>query len=129
VSGAVVVAALAVVAAAALRGGGTDPRPDDTDFRPTAGTAVEAVVPSPHSLEGQRLSTGGVRFSWVNPDPRPDDHYLWRVLTVTGDSELETLEEPTVTIPSAEAGDEVCIEVSIVRADRRVSARPAQACA
>ncbi|UJP39400.1 serine/threonine-protein kinase [Cellulomonas palmilytica] len=129
VSGAVVLAALAVVAAAALNGGDPEPRPGDTDFAPTDGTAVEAVVPAPHSLEGARDASGDVTFSWVNPDPRPDDHYLWGVLKVTGEPEREVADEPTVTIPAARAGDEVCIEVSIVRADRRVSAKPAQACA
>ena len=129
VSGAVVIAALAVVAAAALNGGGSQPRPGDTDFTATAGSAVEAVVPAPHSLEGERDESGDVTFSWVNPDPRPDDHYLWGVLTVTGETELEVVEEPTVTIPATRTGDEVCVEVSIVRADRRMSAQPAQACA
>ncbi|GEA81153.1 serine/threonine-protein kinase [Cellulomonas uda] len=129
VSGAVVLAALAVVAAAALGGGDPEPRPGDTDFAPTDGTAVEAVVPAPHSLEGVRDASGAVTFSWVNPDPKPDDHYLWGVLKVTGQPELEVVDEPTVTIPAARAGDEVCVEVSIVRADRRASAKPAQACA
>ena len=129
VSGVVVLGAIIVIAAAALRPGGGEPRPGDTDFQETGGSAVEAVVPRPHSLEGTRNASGDVTFTWINPDPRPEDHYLWGVLTVQGTSGLQVVDEPTVTVPAAVSGDEVCIEVSIVRADRRASAKPAQVCA
>ncbi len=129
VSGVVVLGAIVVIAAAALRPTGTERRPGDTDFEQTGGSAVEAVVPSPHSLEGDRDEAGNVTFTWINPDPRPDDHYLWGVRTVQGTGTLQVVEEPTVTLPAAQTGDEVCIEVSIVRADRRASADPAQVCA
>ena len=129
VSGVVVLGAIVVIAAAALRPGGGEPRPGDTDFQQSGGSAVEAVVPSPHSLEGTRDASGDVTFTWINPDPRPDDQYLWAVRTVQGTGAPEVVDEPTVTVPAAQAGDEVCIEVSIVRADRRASATPSQVCA
>lgn len=127
-SGAVVLAAIVAIAIAASSGS-TDPRPGDTDFQQGPATAAREVVPPPHSVEGQRQDDGSVVFTWINPDPEPDDTYLWGILTVTGEPELQRVSEPTVTVPAAEAGDEVCIEVSIVRADRRSSAKPAEVCA
>ncbi|WP_448629155.1 hypothetical protein [Cellulomonas soli] len=50
------------------------------------------------------------------------------MLTLTGQTELELVETDTVTVPADQATGEVCIEVSIVRADRRASADPAQGC-
>ena len=52
------------------------------------------------------------------------------VLQATGDPELALIDTLTVTVPADQATTaQVCIEVAIVRADRRVSAEPAQGCA
>ncbi|AEI11762.1 serine/threonine-protein kinase [Cellulomonas gilvus] len=126
-SAAVVLAAIVAIATAATSGR-DEPRPGDTDFAQEPVTH-QAVVPAPHTLKGERAQDGSVRFTWVNPDPQPDDAYLWSVLQVTGEPEIERIEEPAVTIPAARAGDEVCIEVSIVRSDGRATAQPAEACA
>jgi eukaryotic-like serine/threonine-protein kinase len=128
VSGVVVLAAVIAIVLAASTGS-SDPRPDDTDFAQDPATAAQDVVPSPQQVEGQRQDDGSVVFTWVNPDPEPDDTYLWGILTVTGEPELQIVPEPTVTVPVEQAGDEVCITVSIVRADRRSSAEPAEVCA
>ena len=88
---------------------------------------VVAVVPAPTGLTGVRLADGSVAFTWVNPDPAAGDQYLWGVRSATGEPTLALLAEPTVTVPAG-AGGQVCIEVSIVRADRSVSARPAEVC-
>jgi hypothetical protein len=88
---------------------------------------VATVVPAPTGLTGARLADGSVTFTWVNPEPADGDQYLWGVRSATGEPTLALLGEPSVTVP-ATAGEQVCIEVSIVRADRSVSARPAEVC-
>ncbi|MGN8245116.1 serine/threonine-protein kinase [Cellulomonas soli] len=128
VSGAVVLLA-AVAIVLANRAGGQSPLPPQDDFSDGASSTrgVESV-PSPSSISGERRSDGTVVFTWQNPDPEPGDAYLWGVLTLTGEPALELVETDTVTVPADQAGGEVCIEVSIVRADRRASAEPAQGC-
>jgi eukaryotic-like serine/threonine-protein kinase len=88
---------------------------------------IATVVPAPTGLTGVRLADGSVGFTWVNPEPAVGDQYLWGVLSATGQPTLALLAEPRVTVP-ATAGEQVCIEVSIVRADRSASARPAEVC-
>jgi len=131
VSGVVVLAAVVALGAAALRGNDApDDRPSSgTEFSAApAPTAIDDVVPAPHSLLGTRQPDGTVVFTWENPDPQDGDQYLWGVLEATGEGAQELVEVPTVTVPSS-GSDEVCIQVSIVRADRRLSASPAQGCA
>jgi serine/threonine protein kinase len=88
-----------------------------------------APVPSPHSLAGTRQADGSVVFTWENPAPQDGDSYLWGVRTAVGEPTLEIVDAPTVTVPAASATGQVCIEVSIVRANRQASATPAQGCA
>jgi hypothetical protein len=124
-------AAIAVALNASEDDPGTSTPPGATqDF--TDGTqddVADAPVPSPHSLAGTRQADGSVAFTWENPAPQDGDRYLWGVLTATGEPTLEIVDAPTVTVPAASAAGQVCIEVSIVRANRQASATPAQGCA
>ncbi|MBF0686906.1 MAG: serine/threonine protein kinase [Cellulomonas sp.] len=130
VAGVVVVTAVGAVLVASL--GGADPVPpgvpSDT-FAPAQTGPAAAPVPAPHSLDGTRAADGSVTFTWQNPDPQDGDRYLWGVLTATGEPTLVLVDDERVTVPAEQATGEVCIEVSIVRADRSRSARPAQGCA
>lgn len=130
VSGGVVLAALVVVVALTLGDSATPPATQDpTGFEPPA-SGVAAAVPAPADLTGARLADGSVVFTWTNPEPVDGDSYLWGVLAATGEPVLELVAEPTVTVPAAAAtGSPVCVQVSIVRADRGASARPAEGCA
>ncbi|MBO3086843.1 serine/threonine-protein kinase [Cellulomonas dongxiuzhuiae] len=129
VAGAVVLAAVAGVVVASLRGGDAPPpAPTDTFAPPQTGPAA-GPVPAPHSLAGTRAGDGSVTFTWQNPDPQDGDRYLWGVLAVTGEPTLALVDEERVTVPADQATGEVCIQVSIVRADRSSTARPAQGCA
>lgn len=121
---AVVGVAVAVVLLANRPAGG--PPQGDDEFPAPIGT-VAATVPSPTGLAGDRQPDGTVTFTWTNPDEQDGDRYLWGVLAATGEPQLRTVTQPRVTVTPAEAG-EVCVEVSIVRADRRASAVPAQVC-
>jgi hypothetical protein len=97
-----------------------------TEFPGPQGT-VAATVPSPTNLFGTRNADGTVDFTWTNPDEQDGDTYLWGRRTATGEPQLQVVEEQRVTVP-ADGGGEVCVEVSIVRADRRASAIPAEVC-
>ena len=128
-AGAAVVVTLAVAGVlVATLGGGTDAAvPPDEVVTPGA-TRDVAPVPAPHSLEGVRAADGSVTFTWQNPDPLPGDRYLWGVLSATDDPELELVDEAEVVVPADLATGEVCVQVSIVRADRSASASPARGC-
>ncbi len=133
VSGVVVLAAVVAIGAAALRDDGPgDGAPSATsDFsQGTDPTRVADAVPAPYDLRGVPQGDGTVVFTWENPEPQAGDQYLWGVRQATGDPDLALVDVPTVTVPAAQAAaGQVCIEVAIVRADRRVSAQPAQGCA
>ena len=129
VAGLVVVAAVVGVLVATLGGadGGGAVGPTDDLAAPSA--PAGAPVPAPHSLDGTRAADGSVTFTWQNPDPQDGDRYLWGVLTATGEPTLELVDDERATVPADQATGEVCIQVSIVRADRSSTARPAQGCA
>ena len=132
ISGLVVLVAVGTLGAVALRNNrstGDQPTSGSDFSQAPAPTAIDDVVPSPHSLLGTRQSDGSVVFTWENPEPETGDQYLWGVLTTTGEPELSLVATTTVTVPTDAGSGEICIEVSIVRSDRRASADPAQGCA
>lgn len=117
----------AVVAVVLLGGSGEDPAPVATDELTGPRPTVATTVPSPTDLSGTRADDGTVVFTWTNPAEQDGDRYLWGVRTATGEPALTLVDEPRVAF-TPEADDEVCIEVSIVRADRRTSVTPAEGC-
>jgi len=127
--GSVVAIAAAVVAVVLLANRPqTEPGPvAGTEFPGPASTLAQ-TVPAPTNLFGARQADGTVVFTWTNPDAQDGDTYLWGVRTATGEPQLQIAEEPTVTV-TPEGTGEVCIEVSVVRADRRASTVPAEGCA
>ncbi|GCD19402.1 hypothetical protein CTKZ_09640 [Cellulomonas algicola] len=103
--------------------------PTQDDLSGDAPQVTGGVVPAPHSIRATPQADGSVVFTWVNPDPAEGDRYLWAVRTATGEPTPQLTDAPTVTVPAEQApGGQVCIEVSIVRADRSSSAQPAQGC-
>jgi hypothetical protein len=103
--------------------------PTQDDLSGDAPQVTGGVVPAPHSIRATPQADGSVVFTWVNPDPADGDRYLWAVRTATGEPTPQLTDAPTVTVPAEQApGGQVCIEVSIVRADRSSSAQPAQGC-
>jgi hypothetical protein len=128
--GSVLAIAVAVVAVVLLAGRPEQaPAPGEgTEFPGPAGT-VAATVPAPTNLFGNRQDDGSVEFTWTNPDEQEGDQYLWGVRAATGEPQLQLVQDQRVVVPAAEAGSgELCIEVSVVRADRRASAVPAEGC-
>lgn len=104
---------------------------DGSDESPDSSLTEGAAVPSPENLTGSYGQDGTVTFTWTNPSPEDGDTYAWS--PVQGDSaatstDARIVDGTTLTLPGAD-GTQTCIQVSIVRADRRMSAEPAIACA
>lgn len=103
-------------------GTGTDDDEDD-DIATT-------VVPSVENLAGQ-YNGDKVNFTWVNPDPKKGDSYAWSIVGDSGTStnaQAATTEDTQVEVPAGD-GTQTCIQVSLIRADRRMSQNPTIACA
>ncbi|MDM7831542.1 serine/threonine-protein kinase [Cellulomonas edaphi] len=129
VSGVVVLAAVIGVAAAAMnRDDGPNPQPSQ-EFSVPGDAVVGQDVPSPTGLSGTRQSDGTFVFTWTNPQPAEGDRYLWGVLSATGDPELAFVPTTSVAVPPTGDDGQVCIQVTIVRADGRSSDEPTKACA
>ena len=88
----------------------------------------QAAVPTPTDLIGRWADDGRAVFTWANPDPRTGDRYLWGVAVAGSETVLAVVDEATVSIAPEIAGPSVCVEVAIVRADRRASTVSAVGC-
>ena len=98
---------------------------EDSDVTDGGGTAV----PSPVELSGA-YAGDDVKFTWSNPDPQDGDKYAWSVIN-NGDSAstgAQLTDDTSVSVPASD-GAQTCIQVSIVRQDRRMSSTPATVCA
>ena len=118
----VVVLGGGAAAALALRPPAT-PEPEPTGSEPPP---ITRAVPAPTDLIGAVVGSEAV-FTWANPDPLEGDRYTWARLDpagVPGQAELVTT--ATVNVPAS--GEDVCVEVALVRADGRSSA-PVRGCA
>ncbi|PWG59473.1 serine/threonine-protein kinase [Bifidobacterium catulorum] len=106
---------------------GDDARGLDSHDDPSSGLGATSNgdVPSPTGLTGT-LQGDTATFTWTNPDPRDGDRYAWN--KVGADSASSLVDKPTVNIGGV-TDEQVCIQVSIVRADRQMSTTPATACA
>jgi hypothetical protein len=116
-----VVAALAVTLAVVLwpesaEEPGGDPAPvavgAGDDPAPPADN-LGGLVPAVTELEG-KAAGDEVVFTWTNPDPEEGDTYGWRVPEALEEAHYQQVEETTVTVDRADAG-ETCVEVVIVR--------------
>ncbi|WP_029288944.1 serine/threonine-protein kinase [Cellulomonas sp. HZM] len=128
VSGLVVLAAIVGVALVVTNGRSDANPQQSTELSQPPDAAVGHDVPSPASLTGTRQADGSVVFTWRNPAPAQGDTYTWGVRAATGEPKLEIVTQPKVVVPSTGDDAQVCIEVSIVRADGRMSDDPAQGC-
>ncbi|MGO1316751.1 MAG: serine/threonine-protein kinase [Cellulomonadaceae bacterium] len=127
VSGLVVLGMLATAAYLAWRGE-DEVAPTPTP-EPTTTTSLDTgAVPAPTELAAEVADDGAVTFTWVNPQPQEGDTYLWAVVRPGAEREYEVTNTRTVTVPPEAGAGSVCLEVSIVRADRRASTQPAEVC-
>ena len=87
---------------------------------------VMETVPSVENLVG-RYENGMARFTWTNPDPKEGDSYAW---SIVGDSEVtaSSTTDTQIDVPATD-GARICIQISLIRADRQMSQNPTIACA
>ncbi|MGZ0712044.1 serine/threonine-protein kinase (plasmid) [Coraliomargarita sp. W4R53] len=123
---AVVVALVVIVSLPGMLGGSAEATPAPvTSSEPQ--DPVSVLVAEPEDLAGSAVADG-VAFTWINPDPKDGDFYLYGVVTgETSEPAYESVRDTTVTVPAAPSG-EVCIELLMVRANGTQS-NPVRACA
>jgi hypothetical protein len=113
-AGVVVLAAAGAAVLLALR-----PQAPATQPVPTTAPTIVRAVPAPTELTGA-LVGAEVHFTWANPAPEPGDRYAWARLDAAGQAgAAELVDAPELRVPAT--GDDVCIEVTLVRADGRAS--------
>ncbi|WEV74342.1 serine/threonine-protein kinase [Bifidobacterium sp. ESL0798] len=92
-----------------------------------AGAAVPQATNLMGTADGQNVT-----FTWSNPAPKAGDTYAWAEVedgSAAPGAQTSIVKEPKVTLNVAGGKPQTCIQVSIVRADGRMSASPAMACA
>lgn len=100
---------------------------------PDAQSEDSAEIPIPEEIKASLDGTTAT-FTWTNPDPHDGDIYFWKQIVsgsaqTTGAPDQGTsTSEPRVNIEHV-TDNQVCIEISIVRSDHRMSQEPATACA
>ncbi|WP_217178569.1 serine/threonine-protein kinase [Streptomyces sp. AC495_CC817] len=107
-----------------LLAAGLGPAPDATPDEPNPVDVVSDVVPKVDDVVGTR-SGDQVSFTWVNEDPLDGDTFLWNVVEVSGEVDVQQSSEPSATF-TADPG-KVCIEVMLRRDDGRAS-EPVRGC-
>jgi hypothetical protein len=116
--------------ASAVGGGAAGASADTPSLAPTDADLSADAVPSPKGLAGKKMPDGSAVFSWSNPDPQEGDQYLWGISGTGVAAGFQLVGQPSLTIPAdAAAEGQICVDVSIVRKDRRASVEPARACA
>jgi serine/threonine protein kinase len=84
--------------------------------RPPADALDNGTVPDVEGLAGSLTPAGEVSFTWNNPQPKPGDTYKWRVYTIGGGGEYQSVAQPPVKVKPNPSG-QTCLQVMIVRTD------------
>lgn len=118
VAASVVITAGAVAAVAGMLGffGGSTEDPVKSPASSVApqdpvGDLVPAVSDPVGVVQG-----GEVVFTWVNPDPKEGDAYIWYPYTLDGNGQAQRILTTSVTLPADPSG-RTCIKVTLQRSD------------
>ncbi|MDQ0665131.1 serine/threonine-protein kinase PknK [Arthrobacter ulcerisalmonis] len=84
--------------------------------KPPADALNNGTVPDVEGLSGTVDINGEASFYWNNPDPKPGDTYKWRVYTIGGGGDYQSIEQAPVRLRSNPSG-QTCVQVMIVRSD------------
>jgi hypothetical protein len=129
VAASVIGVALVGIAAATIPGMVAPPEPEPTASSdvlvqdPTGSDAVPLVT------EGKGVIRGDdAVFTWTNPDPEKGDWYQWRRNALAGPRPVQSATDETVTVPT-DGADQVCIDVTLVREDGRLTTEATTICA
>lgn len=83
--------------------------------KPPPDALDNGTVPDVEGLTGT-LTPGGASFTWNNPQPKPGDTYKWRVYTIGGGGEYQSITQPPIQVTPNPSG-QTCVQVMIVRSD------------
>ncbi|XAS67893.1 serine/threonine-protein kinase [Micrococcaceae bacterium Sec5.7] len=113
---------LAVIVGVVVATSAPEPKvlPSDVISKAPADALDNGTVPDVTKLVGVAGSSGRVRFSWTNPQPKDGDTYKWRVKTVRGGGDYAPASAPQADV-SANPDEATCIQVIIVRSDGSAS--------
>ena len=84
--------------------------------RPPADALDNGTVPDVEGLTGTVSGDGNASFTWLNPQPKDGDTYKWRVYSIGGGGEYQSIGQPPVRVTANPSG-RTCIQVMIVRSD------------
>ncbi|TQJ69991.1 serine/threonine protein kinase [Arthrobacter sp. SLBN-100] len=84
--------------------------------KPPADALDNGTVPDVEGLAGTLTPGGEASFTWNNPQPKPGDTYKWRVYTIGGGGEYQSVAQPPVQVTPNPSG-QTCLQVMIVRSD------------
>lgn len=84
--------------------------------KPPADALDNGTVPDVEGLKGTVSADGNASFTWLNPQPKEGDTYKWRVYSIGGGGEYQSVEQPPVRVTANPSG-QTCIQVMIVRSD------------
>ncbi|VXC62729.1 Kinase domain protein [Arthrobacter sp. 9AX] len=84
--------------------------------KPPADALDNGTVPDVEGLTGTLAPGGDASFTWTNPQPKPGDTYKWRVYTIGGAGEYQSIDQPPVQVKPNPSG-QTCVQVMIVRTD------------
>ena len=84
--------------------------------KPPADALDNGTVPDVEGLAGSLTPGGDASFTWNNPQPKPGDTYKWRVYTIGGGGDYQSVAQPPVQVKPNPSG-QTCLQVMIVRSD------------
>ncbi|WP_435299289.1 serine/threonine protein kinase [Timonella sp. A28] len=114
-----------------LQGLSQEPLPQPTTHE-TSGNEIQgpdtASVPAVTDLKVAESTPTAVRFTWVNPEPQDGDAFVWRVVDVDTTTAATRTTDRFVVVPRQDEAQRVCVEVSLVRSNGKVSHTPTREC-
>jgi hypothetical protein len=118
ISGGTLLALAAVVGIVMANAAPETPRATQSQgvSKPPADALDNGTVPDVEGLTGTLAPGGEASFTWTNPQPKPGDKYKWRVYTIGGGGEYQSVDQPPVQVKANPSG-QTCVQVMIVRSD------------
>lgn len=107
------------------KGAGEEKVEPTTEVRPVDNVVVERQVSAVEDVVGV-VNGDTATFTWTNPEAEEGDLYLWAVQVAGEGRDFQSTADATVEVPFA--GEELCIEVLLRRANGRTSADPGVGC-
>lgn len=108
---------------------GSKEAPQQTEPTDQATSSLDTEsVPAVKNLRITSETDKNVRFDWDNPEPLSGDAYVWKTVSVNQQSQATRIEDTWVDVARETADQEICIEVSLVRKNGKMSNTAARTC-